>query len=93
MLKISVPRDYMEQLFSKLNLDISSKKASIRFVEEMQKSTFHIGKNPLSIAATCIYLGCRETGFYIIQRKIASVSGVTEVTIRNILKGYILSKE
>ena len=51
---------------------------------------YHTGKNPMSIAAASIYIGClgSDTKSLIIQRDIAKVAGVTEVTIRNIYRLY-----
>jgi transcription initiation factor TFIIB len=41
------------------------------------------GKNPMSLAATIIYLSCLKTGENKTQIDIAEAAGITEVTIRN----------
>ena len=41
------------------------------------------GKNPMSLAASVVYLASLYTGEKRIQREIASAAGVTEVTLRN----------
>ena len=44
------------------------------------------GKNPMSLAATVLYLACIKTGENITQDNIANAARVTGVTIRNRLK-------
>jgi transcription initiation factor TFIIB len=44
------------------------------------------GKDPVGVAAAALYLACQETMQNVMQKKIASVAGVTEVTVRNRVK-------
>ena len=41
----------------------------------------------MGLAATALYLSCVKNGVSITQRDLAEAAGVTEVTIRNRLKG------
>jgi transcription initiation factor TFIIB len=41
------------------------------------------GKNPMSLAATVLYISSIKAGVDITQFEIASAAGITEVTIRN----------
>jgi transcription initiation factor TFIIB len=40
----------------------------------------------VGIAAAALYIACQETMQNVMQKKIASVAGVTEVTVRNRVK-------
>jgi transcription initiation factor TFIIB len=50
------------------------------------KSKISAGKNPMSLAATVLYLSSLRAGMNITQLDIAIAAGVTEVTIRNRIK-------
>jgi transcription initiation factor TFIIB len=41
------------------------------------------GKNPMSLAATVLYISSIKAGTNITQFDVASAAGITEVTIRN----------
>jgi transcription initiation factor TFIIB len=53
---------------------------------EIIKSKISAGKNPMSFAATVLYLSSLRVGENITQLDIANAAGVTEVTIRNRIK-------
>jgi transcription initiation factor TFIIB len=40
-------------------------------------------KRPMGLAASILYIACKETGEHKSQKVMASAAGVTEVTIRN----------
>ena len=44
------------------------------------------GPSPASICAVCLYVACLECSERRTQRDIGEVCGVTDVTIRNLLK-------
>ena len=44
---------------------------------------YSAGKNPMSLAATILYLSCLKTDENKTQFEMAKAAGVTEVTIRN----------
>ncbi|MGH2639526.1 MAG: hypothetical protein ACRDF4_09645, partial [Rhabdochlamydiaceae bacterium] len=64
-----------------------SRKAELRanaIIEKLEKHTKYVeGKDPSGIAASALYIACRENGLTITQKTIAKASRVTEVTIRN----------
>ncbi|HEU4824355.1 MAG TPA: transcription initiation factor IIB [Nitrososphaeraceae archaeon] len=68
--------------------DLSEKitRQAINMMTEIIKSKISAGKNPMSFAATVLYLSCLRTGWNVTQLDIAKAGGVTEVTIRNRIK-------
>ena len=61
----------------------------------LQDDYFLSGKNPNAVAATAIYLTCNHDKKHngITQREISEVSGITEMSIRNISKKIMMIKE
>jgi transcription initiation factor TFIIB len=52
-------------------------------MKEIGEKQISAGKDPMGLAATTVYAACLKTGEIRTQSEIASVSGITEVTIRN----------
>jgi transcription initiation factor TFIIB len=48
-----------------------------------------VGKNPMGLAATVLYISCLKTGENITQRDISNAAGITEVTLRNRYKDLV----
>jgi transcription initiation factor TFIIB len=75
---------------NKANLSEKTKRLAIRMMDEIKRKDngddvllYPAGKNPMSLAATVIYLSCLKTGENKTQVDIAEAAGITEVTIRN----------
>src|ERR1041384_2977879 len=75
---------------NKANLSEKTKRLAIRIMDEIKRKDngddvllYPAGKNPMSLAATIIYLSCLKTGENKTQVDIAEAAGITEVTIRN----------
>src|ERR687884_1647160 len=71
---------------NKANLSEKTKRLGIRIMDEIKRKDDDIlsaGKNPMSLAATILYLSCLKTGENKTQLEMAEAAGVTEVTIRN----------
>ena len=58
-------------------------------LRKAEESEISAGKNPMSLAATALYISCRKTGENYSQRDLAEAASVTEVTIRNRYKGLL----
>ena len=58
----------------------------MNMMTEIIKSKISAGKNPMSFAATVLYISSFKAGEKITQLDIATAAGVTEVTIRNRVK-------
>jgi transcription initiation factor TFIIB len=52
-------------------------------MNEVAKKEISAGKDPMSLAASVLYVSCLKTGEDRTQTQIAHASGVTEVTVRN----------
>lgn len=51
--------------------------------ELLRRKTPSAGKNQMGLAASLLYVSCKETGEIKTQKHMANAAGVTEVTIRN----------
>jgi transcription initiation factor TFIIB len=51
--------------------------------EILRRKTPSAGKNQMGLAASILYVACKETGEVKSQKQMANVAEVTEVTIRN----------
>jgi Transcription factor TFIIB repeat len=58
----------------------------MNLMTEIIESKISAGKNPMSFAATVLYISSFKTGEKLTQLDIANAAGVTEVTIRNRVK-------
>ena len=58
----------------------------MNMMTEIIKSKISAGKNPMSFAATVLYISSLKVGERLTQFDIANAAGVTEVTIRNRVK-------
>jgi transcription initiation factor TFIIB len=74
---------------NKANLIEKTKRQAIRSImNEVRRKNgeilyYLLGKNPMGLAATILYLSCLKTGENKTQLDIAQAAGVTEVTLRN----------
>ncbi len=56
---------------------------ALQILDKTKETGFASGKNPVALAATVLYLSCVSNSEKVTQKKIASASGVSIVTIRN----------
>ena len=49
------------KIANNLNLDEKTKHKAIKIMREVMKEEIHVGKNPLSIAASTVYAACKNT--------------------------------
>jgi transcription initiation factor TFIIB len=57
--------------------------AFIMMNELLRRKTLTAGKDPMGLAASILYIACKETGENKTQKNMSKAAGVTEVTIRN----------
>jgi transcription initiation factor TFIIB len=55
----------------------------------LRRKTASAGKDQMGLAASILYIACKETGERKPQKIMASAAGVTEVTIRNRVKDLV----
>lgn len=86
-LDIKVPlidvKKYIIKVANNLNFDEKIKRKALELLEEAQKKNLIVGKDPISIAASIIYLVNLSERNPTTQADIAKAAGVTEVTVRN----------
>ena len=86
-LDIKVPlidvKKYIIKVANNLNFDEKIKRKALELVEHAQKKNLIVGKDPMSIAASIIYLVNLSESKPTTQAEIAKAAGVTEVTVRN----------
>jgi transcription initiation factor TFIIB len=80
------PMKCIVKIANKANLSEKITRQAMDMMTEIIKSKISAGKNPMSLAATVLYLSSLRAGMNITQLDIATAAGVTEVTIRNRIK-------
>jgi transcription initiation factor TFIIB len=86
-LDIKVPlidlRKYIVKVANNLNFDEKIKRRALELMEQAQKNNLVVGKDPISMAASILYLVNIAQRKPRTQAEIAKAAGVTEVTVRN----------
>jgi transcription initiation factor TFIIB len=86
-LDIKVPlidlRKYIVKVANNLNFDEKIKRKALELMEQAQKNNLVVGKDPISMAASILYLVNLAERKPRTQADIAKAAGVTEVTVRN----------
>ena len=83
------PSAFVPKIAAKLGVEERAIREAINIIEEAKKrggSEVTAGKDPVGVAAAALYIACQETMQDVMQKKIARVAGVTEVTVRNRVK-------
>jgi transcription initiation factor TFIIB len=80
------PTKYIVKVANNLNFDEKIKRKALELMEQAQKKNILVGKDPISMAASILYLVNLAEGQQNLSRtqaEIAKAAGVTEVTVRN----------
>ena len=77
------PRKYIVKVANNLNFDEKIKRKALELMELAQKKNLVVGNDPISMAASIIYLVNLSERKPRTQAEIAKAAGVTEVTVRN----------
>jgi transcription initiation factor TFIIB len=81
------PVKCIAKIANKANISEKSKRMAIDVMKELVNTQVPAGKRPMSLAATILYLCCMRNNEGVTQRHLAEAAGVTEVTLRNIIRG------
>jgi transcription initiation factor TFIIB len=81
------PVKCIAKIANKANISEKSKRMAIDVMKDLVNTQVPAGKRPMSLAATILYLCCMRNNEGVTQRHLAEAAGVTEVTLRNIIKG------
>jgi len=68
---------------SRIGLSEKTKRYAIEILRKAEENKISAGKNPMSLAATALYISCVKMGENYSQRDLAEAANVTGVTIRN----------
>jgi transcription initiation factor TFIIB len=68
------------------NLSERTKQQALYIMNEVTEKEMSVGKDPIGLAATVLYISCLKTGEQRSRTQMADAAGVTEVTIRNRFK-------
>jgi transcription initiation factor TFIIB len=71
------------KIASRLDLGEGTQRKAIEILGEADRLRITVGKDPMGLAATALYLACLMNGEKRTQKMLAEAAGVTEVTIRN----------
>jgi transcription initiation factor TFIIB len=84
-LKIPVvdPVICIAKIANKVNLSEKTKRQAMNIMHNVLQTEISVGKNPMGLAASVIYLSCVHSGENKTQNDIAQASGISQVTIRN----------
>ena len=74
---------YISKIANMTNTDTRVERLALEIAEKTKNRSITDGKAPNGIAAAYLYVSSILLGQSILQRDVSSVSGVTEVTIRN----------
>src|ERR671939_43873 len=84
-LKIPIvdPMKYIAKVANKANLSEKTKRQAAEIMDNVTKREISVGKNPMGLAASVLYMSSIKTGENITQGNLSYAAGVTEVTLRN----------
>ena len=84
-LRMPVPKAErrVPRIAANVDLGEEPQQMAIEILREAERLKITIGKDPMSLAATALYIACVMNGERRTQKMIAEAADVTEVTIRN----------
>ena len=74
---------YISKIANMTNTDVRVERLALEMAEKTKNRNLSDGKAPNGVAAAYLYLASILLGQSVLQRDVSSISGVTEVTIRN----------
>ena len=77
------PRKYIVKIANNLDFDEKIRRKALELMEQAQKKNLAVGKDPISIAASILYIVNLSERKPKTQAEIAKAAGITEVTVRN----------
>jgi transcription initiation factor TFIIB len=77
------PLDYVSRITEKLYVSGEVQGIAVRLLHEAKRKRLTLGKDPLGIVATLVYIACQLKSVNVTQKEIAAVAGISVMTIRN----------
>lgn len=78
--------DFVSRIASTVGLNEKTKREALDILFKAKEKGITDGKNPLSLASAALYLSCIINEEKATQKDLASASGISSVTIRNVAK-------
>ena len=78
------PISFIGRIATRVDVSEKTRRDAIKLLAEAEKQMITSGKNPMAMAATVVYVAAVKNGETVTQTKMAEVSEVSSVTIRNI---------
>ncbi len=78
--------EFVSRISASIGISEKSKRLALKLLQKIKEKGMSDGRNPVSLAATAIFLAVQMTGEQKTQRDIAKASKVSSVTIRNVSK-------
>ena len=86
------PISFVGRLTTRIDASEKTKRDAIKLLTKAENQMITAGKNPMAVAATVVYLAAIANGEHITQTKMAKVSEISSVTIRNICQALRKAK-
>jgi len=77
------PLNHISKIAEKVGVSGKTQGLAIKILREAKRKRITLGKDPIGMAATVLYIACQLRNEKITQTDIAAAANVTEVTIRN----------
>ena len=84
------PKDFIPLIASKINLEPRVIRLASEILDEASAAGLNIGKMPMALAASALYLSSTKLNVNVTQLSIALAADVSEVTIRN--RSHLINK-
>ncbi|WP_267643998.1 transcription initiation factor IIB [Haloarchaeobius amylolyticus] len=76
------PSAFIPKLASRFAVSSSTRHQAVQFAQELESAGKAIGKQPVGVAAACLYEASQQTGERLVQTELADEAGVSAPTIR-----------
>jgi transcription initiation factor TFIIB len=80
------PLKHLSPLANALDLSYNSEQLAVKILKVIMNNNIHIGKTPKGLAASSLYIACKENKEYCTQKDLSDVAGVSALTIRKHVK-------
>ncbi|MFL6322646.1 MAG: transcription initiation factor IIB family protein [Nitrososphaeraceae archaeon] len=81
------PTKCIAKVANNTNLSEKTKRKAFNIMEKVtENEILSVGKDPMGLAATVLYISCIKNGENISQKDISNAAGITDVTLRNRFK-------
>ena len=87
--EIDDPLKHIPRIAAALDLSHPSERLAITILEEAMNCGHHVGKSPKGLAASALYIACKEYGEHCSQKALSEAAGVSSLTIRKRVKGLL----